>query len=349
MLQFDKLQEPLLPGDISKSWIDDDTVHVSIVLLCYNQYDYLRDAINSFLAQKTKFCFEIIIHDDNSTDDSKSIINYYVEKYPHIVKAIFQEKNQFSVSRTRPLSNAISYCNGKYIAICEGDDFWITNDKLERQVEFLSNNPSVKLSIHDAFTVGVDDNDSKYKFYLDKFDTGIIPFVEFSKVLTQFSPTASMVCEKTALFSAVSLIDKAPCFDIYIEILLGEKGGFHYINEKMSVYRLETSGSFSSINKKDVIRSLNFQSEVIEQLGKLENHVKATHRYIVKEKIKKLTLNMFYYSSQQNIKISKGYVLSWCRYNAKNRELSLITLKTLLGFIGLKSKVLSKIKRVVLR
>lgn len=113
---------------------------VSIWCLCYNHEQYIRDCLNGFIMQKTSFPFEAIVHDDASTDHSADIIREYAEKYPNIIKPIYEKENQYSKadgSLDRILQKS---CVGKYIAICEGDDYWTDPYKLQKQVDFLEQN-----------------------------------------------------------------------------------------------------------------------------------------------------------------------------------------------------------------
>ena len=125
--------------------MDDDKILVSIRCLVYNHEPYLRQCLEGFVMQKTNFRFEAIVHDDASTDGSATIIREYAEKYPDIIKPIYETENQYSKrdgSLTR-ITNAA--CRGKYIAICEGDDYWIDPQKLQKQVDFLEAHPDYLL------------------------------------------------------------------------------------------------------------------------------------------------------------------------------------------------------------
>ena len=103
-----------------------------VIVICAtnNQENYIRDAIESFLMQETDFPFEIIIHDDASTDNTPGIIKEYHSRYPEIIKPIIQKENQYSKGGFKPSVYAAEYSNGKYLALCEGDDYWINNNKL---------------------------------------------------------------------------------------------------------------------------------------------------------------------------------------------------------------------------
>jgi glycosyltransferase involved in cell wall biosynthesis len=110
---------------------------VSITCLTYNHEKFLKQTLNGFLMQKTKFKFEVIIHDDASTDNTSKIIDEYQKKHPEIFKCICQTENQWSKGKKPFLDFLWPEAQGKYIAICEGDDYWIDPCKLQKQVDFL--------------------------------------------------------------------------------------------------------------------------------------------------------------------------------------------------------------------
>jgi len=114
---------------------------VSIRCITYNQQQYISQALDGFLMQETNFPFEIIIHDDASTDETTEIIKQYEKKFPDIVKPIFEKENQYSKKDNTLDLLILPYLKGKYTAYCEGDDFWTNKNKLQMQIDFLENNP----------------------------------------------------------------------------------------------------------------------------------------------------------------------------------------------------------------
>lgn len=110
---------------------------VSIICNTYNQETYLGQALESMLAQKTSFGYEIIIHDDVSTDGTTDLIKRYVAAYPGKIKAIYEQENQYSKGADFITPMIKNIAKGKYISICEGDDFWIDENKLQIQRDAL--------------------------------------------------------------------------------------------------------------------------------------------------------------------------------------------------------------------
>lgn len=120
-----------------------DGILVSVCCICYNQSSYIEKAIKSFLMQKTNFSYEIIINDDCSTDGTIDIIKKYAQLYPSIIRPIFHNQNQYSRGIDIFYNNCILNAKGLYIAICEGDDYWIDPFKLQKQVDIFKKYPTL--------------------------------------------------------------------------------------------------------------------------------------------------------------------------------------------------------------
>ena len=140
----------------------DESILVAIYCLVYNHESYLRDCFEGFVMQKTNFRFVAVVHDDCSTDNSVAIIREYAEKYPDIIKPIFEVENQYSKqdgSLDKILQESIYKINTKYVAFCEGDDYWTDPDKLQKQVDFLEANPQYGM-VHTQASVYVQEKNS---------------------------------------------------------------------------------------------------------------------------------------------------------------------------------------------
>ena len=127
---------------------------VSISCITYNHAPFIRECFEGFLMQKTDFEFEILVHDDASNDGTAEIIKEYEQKYPHLFRVIYQTENQYSKG-IRGMMARFNFprARGKYIALCEGDDYWTDPYKLQKQVDFLEGNEDVVVSGHDAYII----------------------------------------------------------------------------------------------------------------------------------------------------------------------------------------------------
>lgn len=123
---------------------------VSIRCTVYNHEPFLRQCLDGFVMQQTTFPFEAIVHDDASTDGSAAIIREYAEKYPDIIKPIYETENQHSKhdGSIGRIMDAAIHPSAKYIALCEGDDYWTDPHKLQIQVDFLESHPDYFMSCH---------------------------------------------------------------------------------------------------------------------------------------------------------------------------------------------------------
>ena len=133
--------------EIMQSWGTDnaDAPLVSVRCITYNHEPYIAQALEGFLMQKTNFPFEVIVHDDASADRTAEIIREYEVRFPKIIKPIYETENQYS-KRDDSLGRIMdAACKGKYIAFCEGDDYWTDENKLQMQVDFLEGNPEYGL------------------------------------------------------------------------------------------------------------------------------------------------------------------------------------------------------------
>lgn len=125
------------------------TALVAIHCLVYNHEPYLRDCLEGFVMQQTNFPFVAIVHDDASTDGSAAIIREYEEKYPNIIKPIYEKENQWRKGTlTKVMNTAIEAIGAKYVAMCEGDDYWTDPLKLQKQVDFMEANPEYSITSH---------------------------------------------------------------------------------------------------------------------------------------------------------------------------------------------------------
>lgn len=125
-------------------------IMVSILCTVYNHEQFLRKCLDGFVNQRTDFKYEIVIHDDNSTDDSGSIIKEYEQRYPDLFIAIYSDENRYSKGIRIVQDILFPITHGKYIALCEGDDYWISEDKLQLQYDYMEAHPECSLCVHNT-------------------------------------------------------------------------------------------------------------------------------------------------------------------------------------------------------
>jgi glycosyltransferase involved in cell wall biosynthesis len=139
--------------EVTENWsTSSNNPLVTIVCIAYNHAEFIDDAFHGFLWQNTDFPFEILVHDDASTDGTQEKIRWYAHHYPELVCPVLQGVNQYSANN-KPVRIATDKAAGKYIAICEADDYWTDPQKLKKQVAFLERNPDYVVSGHDVSVV----------------------------------------------------------------------------------------------------------------------------------------------------------------------------------------------------
>lgn len=149
-----------------------DEIAVSIICVTYCHEKYLRKALDGFLSQKTDFKFEILVHDDASGDETPNIMREYEQKYPDIVRAVYQKENLYSKGVRITDEILLPMVRGKYMAFCEGDDYWCDDNKLQKQFDFLESHPEYTVCVHNTRDM-----------YL-KSGKSVIPFGDKEKDLT---------------------------------------------------------------------------------------------------------------------------------------------------------------------
>ena len=180
---------------------------VTIFCLTYNHAPFIRKAFEGFLMQKTTFSFEIIVHDDASTDGTQEIIREYVQKYPTLFVPILQKENQYS-QRINAFDKYVRpKVRGKYIAFCEGDDYWISSDKLQKQIDYMEAHPDCAMTGHNSYFLDDRERDHPklYKKVVPYYENSVVTMERFlsdifGKNNMTMTPTASRVIRFTCCF-----------------------------------------------------------------------------------------------------------------------------------------------------
>lgn len=215
---------------------------VSICCLTYNHEPYIRDAIEGFLMQKTDFPFEILIHDDASTDGTADIIREYETKYPDIIKPIYQTENQYSKGIKISATYNYPRAKGKYIALCEGDDYWIDPYKLQKQVDFLEKNEEYGI----CFTYSNKINEKGKLIELIN-STAEIEYHQYDFLIGRKyqTRTATIVLNREILRNEKYINTKIYNGDTWIKILATENKKGIVLPFISAVYRIHSGGIWS--------------------------------------------------------------------------------------------------------
>jgi glycosyltransferase involved in cell wall biosynthesis len=222
-----------------------DNPLVSIQCITYNHAPYIEDALNGFLMQKTTFPFEIWIHDDASSDGTREIVERYQAVYPKIIKTIFQVQNQYSKG-IRAKYFLRGKCKGKYYALCEGDDYWVSSEKIQKQFEALEEYPESHIAVHPGYMWDVRDNKFIKKYFRGN-KSSILDVSNVAASLRQYCPTASYFFKASEMEAMPDWFFEAkdlPFGDYFRETILG-RNGLVYTPHFYSVYRRNVPGSYT--------------------------------------------------------------------------------------------------------
>ena len=285
---------------------------VSIRCLVYNHEPFLRQCLDGFVMQKTTFPFEAIVHDDASTDGSAAIIREYAEKYPDIIKPIYETENQYSKhdgSLTR-MMDAAMHPNSKYIATCEGDDYWTDPNKLQIQVDFLESHPDYVITSHDFSTF--DNKKNVIKFYSqDSYrklsydesfhDCKYRTFNLDEYFNLRFATTLTAVYRRDEYLNDEERNQIVFIFDFVFFYYIMKKGKCALFRNNMATYRIHDGGVYSGGNTEIVnnrcLKSLYAMYELDAEkrwLPKMSNHFVDLFCYLAKrgeiKKVLKVTI-----------------------------------------------------------
>lgn len=316
-------------SEIIKNWsVEFTRPVVSICCIAYNHELYIEEAILSFINQETVFPFEILIHDDASTDNTVGIIKKYEAKYPRIIKAIYQSENQYS--KKIPINESFNFprAKGKYIALCEGDDYFLLKNKLELNFKKMESDKDLSF----IFSPALQQNDTEKNIpssIRNEYSYDDIKGINLNWVLKRgggFFPTP------TCFFKA-DIVENLPYWyryhctgDYPLAIVASMKGRIGYIPEITACYR---KNNYSVSNKVYTDKNVALNSV----LSKYNDNIGFINE-IYKSKL--IDKKMFYYLSSK-----EDYV-----YYSKLVNFDMIY-KSLIGFFKIRYLYRFKIKILI--
>lgn len=213
---------------------------VSVVILAYNHERYIRETLEGAVNQITNFPFDIHIHDDASHDRTADIIEEYRERYPHLIKPIYQSENQFSKGVKLLQTHVYPRIRSEYVAFCEGDDYWIDPTKLQKQVDFLDDHPDYSLCCHDVEMKYEEGVEKKDVFYVKPSEDSFT-FTFFDAVLHHFAASPTLMARRHVLTATPNTKNKVSG-DIYLVLHCLSMGKGYFLADKMVVKRRNMGG-----------------------------------------------------------------------------------------------------------
>lgn len=292
---------------------------ISIFCTAYNQEKYISDAIESFLMQKTSYPFEVLIHDDASTDNTAKIIKRYENENPKIIKAIYQTENQYSTGGHIYSRFLYPRAKGKYIALCEGDDYWTDRFKLQKQAEYLESHPQCSLCTHAA-----------RKVTRNKKLVGYVRPSKSDKIFTTeevivggggLFATNSMFYPKKLVQELPAFHYNAPVGDYPLTIYLSLQGEVYYMDQYMSDYRVMVENSWTSRTQTDKLKIAEHNEKIAGMLEEFNlytdyKYAPAISQFLSERKLDREFSQFLFQFDLREIR-SEKYI---ARYNALNNK-----------------------------
>ncbi|GAB6009257.1 glycosyltransferase [Dysgonomonas reticulitermitis] len=254
-------------------------------MITYNHEKFIAEAIEGVVMQKTSFPFELVIGEDCSTDSTRAICIEYQKKYPDIIRLRLPEKNQGMMLNW---INNIESGQGKYIALCDGDDYWTDPYKLQKQVDFMEANTDFALCSHSVYTLMCEQLDENIEMERNVLTTEDIILKDWGLL------TASIFFRKDA--------HKTPDWyytvkngDYALQLIVSLSGKIKFLPEYMAVYRQHLGGMSSTL------KPLNQMAWMVYLLNKFDKYTTRKFKDAIKERIKRMYKVQIYYA--------KGYSL----------------------------------------
>ena len=230
-------------------------IKVSVYCLAYNHGKYIRNALKGLVKQRTNFRYEVFVHDDASTDNTAEIIREYAEKYPDIIRPIYQTENQYSKGVKIMPTYILPKMSGRYIAVCEGDDFWTDDDKLQLQVDALEAHPECAVCHAKVDRTDVQGNIIGLPLPPVEIKSGVIKSKDYLALVAYAGPCQTLTFQLSGAMMRKDIyeeyIENKPGYakmfragDIPMFLYMGMKGDAFYINRSMSCYRTGNPESF---------------------------------------------------------------------------------------------------------
>ena len=261
---------------------------VTIICLAYNHEAYIRDALEGFVSQQTDFPFEVLVHDDASTDGTADIIREYAARYPDIIRPVFQTVNRHSQGVCIAREFLFPMVRGRYVALCEGDDYWTDPLKLSKQVAALEAHPELDICAHRALKVRC----GKAAGHVGPGGRSrIIPAEKVILGGGNFVATCSLLCRRESYLLDTPM-RRTLFLDYTLQIQGSLRGGMLYLSDCMSVYRRGVPTSWTSMYRKSHDCSHYYKTE--RMLDELDEWTDGRFRAAVNRRKRIIRIHRFF-------------------------------------------------------
>lgn len=282
-----------------------ERIVVSVLCITYNHISYIRETLEGFLMQKTDYPIEVLIHDDASTDGTDIVLKEYEKKFPSFFTVLYEKENQWNKGIDYNHDLLAPLAKGEYIALCEGDDAWIDEDKIQIQVDYMEKHKECSLVTHKSFL----QYPSHWNKKRDPRSMGYSESCIVKREELYFSwklATSTFLFRKSDYIDMPSFILHAPTGDEPLKFYLSELGTVYYINRVMSVYNRMATGSWSERNGFDspYNKTLNYTKGYVDFFMKFDEFTdyKNSDFYhkCIRERIQRALIYILLHSDMEN-------------------------------------------------
>lgn len=271
---------------------------VTICCITYNHKNYIKKCLNGFLMQETRFPYEILIHDDCSIDGTLDILKEYEKKYTNI-KVLSESDNQFSKGVKIAFDILLPLIKTKYVAICEGDDYWTDVHKLEKQVSFMEKNPDCVMTVHNGIKENIKNGE---QVTINPFcESKYLDTEEMFMAFMNNPPTASFVLRMDILNNYPKFIRNAPVVDDVLRLFYFSKGKVYYFDECMCRRHINHEWSWNTLldNNKNMYEKYVY--EILHFYDLFNEYTHSKYQEYVKQ-VKRKIRNRFKHITGKAIK-----------------------------------------------
>lgn len=255
---------------------------VTVIVMTYNQAQYISKALDSILEQETSFDFDILIHDDCSNDETSDLINKYQAKYPNKIRTIIEKERCFPKEGFNMMiyNHVVPLIDSKFVAYCDGDDYWCDSHKLQKQYDFMHKHKDYSMCFHSALQLK-NNNDTSSKWFIGPDEDVDLSFVISDKPGIRIA--TSSIFLKSEVFRDFSEWRKQyPVEDIPMYITAALSGKIRRLSDVMCVYRYLSSGSWSSNTKSNVEKTISHLEQMKKALSQFDESTNNQFHELVK-------------------------------------------------------------------
>ena len=242
---------------------------VSVAMVTYNHEPFLAQAVQSVLTQETSFPYELVLSEDCSTDKTREIALDLQRRHPARIRLLLSDRN---VGAVRNFMRTLRECRGEYVALLDGDDYWTSPRKLQRQAELLDRRPDLAMCYHDVVTFSEEGSEPPRTVSVRRRNISTL-----DDLLRVTPPSCSVMFRRGLFGEFPAWFETIPMFDFPLHVLNAQHGDVGYLDERMAAHRTHGGGVYSSLGKVDRLRS---RLEVYEVL---DRHLGSGHRALIRQ------------------------------------------------------------------